>query len=923
MFKSTWRKSSARSSNQCAGSKRAAETGERNGFRCVVTVILLAVSPTLLADDADKQELIHFDIPQQRADLALTQFAEQADLTLVFPYDYLRKKTANPLVGDYTVKEGAELLLDGTGYQPKFSRRLVMSIAAVEQPDAEGGLMKHRKKGLFAGIVAAVGSLFGAHGASAQDASGEAARSATLEEIVVTAQKREQSYIDVPVAVSSISGEVLDMAKVTEFQDLVQLSPSLTYNQSGDQRGVGILVRGIGTSNFQTAVEPTVSTVVDGVVMGRTAQFISDLADVERVEILRGPQGTLFGKNASAGLINIITKRPTQEFEGMASASGTDDGGWGLNAILSGPLSDSVRGRIAAYDKQYDGFAKNLYTGHTINGDDSWGVRAKLDINIADSANLLLIADVSAQDRNCCTFFLEDAAGDRFFEWDYEQYGIDVNGNERNDVTLDAEDGFSNTDTYGLSAELNVDFENFLLTSITAYRNFQLESNQGIDGLPYAGPAYGRLIFTSNGAYHGLFKGGNQEQDQFSEELRISTTAWDDVRLTAGLFYWDQTVDRYFERQAYLCVAPPAGDLTLSPDPSLTPCAAALSPGGYFESTADFTNWALFGQAEWDLAERWRLNLGLRYTQDDIAVDFDRVTIPGPTVPASDSGSSSTNESNVSGKVSVQFDATDELMLYASFAKGYKAPAFDLIFGSTAESIQDPVPPETSDAWEAGLKGELFGDRLRLGLTVFHTKFNDLQGQATDPDVLAFRLTSAGVAITQGVELDLTAKPVPNLLINGGISYTDAHFDEYPNGLCWFGQTEAEGCVGGFQDLSGKQIPNAPKWKYSVQGRYDIDLAMPFNMFLSGTWRWQDESPGEPTEWPGSFHDSYGVLDLVVGLEADDGRWSAHYFVKNVLDDFYVDLKTQSPNNVRINHYLSRDAERYMGAEVTFRFGKL
>ncbi|MCP4301335.1 MAG: TonB-dependent receptor, partial [Gammaproteobacteria bacterium] len=131
-----------------------------------------------------------------------------------------------------------------------------------------------------------------------------------LEEIIVTAQKVAQQYLEVPVAVSTVTGEVLDMAKVTQFQDLVQVSPSVTFNQSGDQRGVGVLVRGIGTTAFQTTVEPTVSTVVDGVTLGRTAQFISNLVDIERVEVLRGPQGTLFGKNASAGLINVITKRP-------------------------------------------------------------------------------------------------------------------------------------------------------------------------------------------------------------------------------------------------------------------------------------------------------------------------------------------------------------------------------------------------------------------------------------------------------------------------------------------------------------------------------------------------------------------------------------------------------------------------------------
>jgi iron complex outermembrane receptor protein len=740
-----------------------------------------------------------------------------------------------------------------------------------------------------------------------------------LEDVVVTAQKREQKYVDVPVSVSTVQGETLDMVKVREFPDLVQVSPSLTYNQTGDQRGVGILVRGIGTTNFQTAVEPTVSTVVDGVVLGRTAQFITDLADIERVEILRGPQGTLFGKNASAGLINIITKRPSSVFTASMRGSVTDDEGWGLSGMVSGPLTDNVRGRIAAFKKEYDGFGRNLFTGHDINGFDNWGVRGKLDIDFTDKINLYLIGDYSKQDRNCCTFLLEDSGGDRFTEWDYAQYGISLDHNEKNNVTLDAEDGFSNTETYGFSGELNFDFSEFTLTSITAYREYTLESNQGIDGLPYTTPTYGRMIFTSNGAYDGLFQGGDQSQDQFSEELRVATTAWDKVRLTGGLYYWKQTVDRYFERQVEFCAVPAAGDLTKSPDPALTPCIVGLSPGGFFTSITDFENKAVFGQGEFSFADRWTLTAGLRYTQDDLSISFDRHTTPGPAVSPPGSGSSSTSETNLSGKISLQYDLTDDVMVYTSYGTGYKAPAFDLIFGSTQERIENPVPAETSEAWEAGMKGELLNKRLRLGLTWFHTKFDHLQGQSFDPDAIVFLLTSAGSAITQGLELDLTGLLTRNWLINGGASYTDATYDSYKGGQCYTGQTEAQGCIGGVQDLSGTKLPNAPEWKFSIQTRYDIELNMPFNVFISGAYRWQNESVGEVTHNPLTNRESYGVLDAMVGLEADDRAWNVQLFVKNLLDDFYVDLK--NPSGAGIAHYLNRDANRYIGVEFEYRFG--
>lgn len=739
---------------------------------------------------------------------------------------------------------------------------------------------------------------------------------AVLEEIIVTAQKVEQKYLDVPVAVTTVSGEVLDMAKVTQFQDLVQVSPSVTYNQTGDQRGVGVLVRGIGTTAFQTAVEPTVSTVVDGVTLGRTAQFISNLVDIERVEILRGPQGTLFGKNASAGLINVITKRPSDEFEGSVRATGTDDDGWGIEGQIAGPLSDTIRGRISAFAKEFDGFITNTVNGDTLGGYESVGFRGKLEFDIGDTANLLFIGDYSEQDRDCCPFVPITLGAAPWYAFDFQGITVD----EKNaSAPFGTEPGdFSNTENSGLSAELNIEFENFVLTSITAYRGFTLESQQNVDMVPYTEPTYARFLFLTNGATNG----GDQEQSQFSQELRIHTTAWDTFDLTAGLFYWDQSVDRYFERETAFCGAP-SFDPALSLDPADTPCGFGLTWFGAMDTTVDTENWALFGQANWRLADTWTVSLGLRYTEDDLKYSIDRQSNPGPGVPAPFQGSGQTDESNLSGKLAVQWDVSDTVMLYGSYAEGYKAPAFDLIFGADATRLTNPVAPETSEAWELGMKAEY--QRLRLGLTAFHTTFKDLQGQGTIPGQIGFFLTSAGTAITQGLELDFTAKPTGNLLLNGGIAYVDATFDDYPNAQCYPGQTAAEGCVGGLQNLNGKDIPNSPDVKATVQARYDVELNAAVDLFFIGGYRWQDGSVANVNQDPRLDHESYGIFDLTVGLDSDDGRWTALVFAKNLFDDFYEDLRigsdTLSPGMV--GHYLSRDAWRYVGAQVDYRFGGL
>lgn len=786
--------------------------------------------------------------------------------------------------------------------------------------------MINQKKLYKSQLASMIAAVAGVSGVFASPLVSAAEKSFALEEVVVTAQKKEESLVDVPVAVSAFSGEVLNMQKAQQFQDLVQVSPSVTFNQAGDGRGVGVNIRGMGTTAFQVAVEPTVSTVVDGVTLGRTNQFLSDLTDVERVEVLRGPQGTLFGKNASAGVINIVTKRPSEEFEGSVKLTATDDNAWGVQASVSGPLTDAIRGRATVYSREYDGFGKNLFDGKKLNAEEVHGVRAKLEFDITDSVNLLLIGDYSKQDRDCCFSPLSALAGgngieNRFLAFDYQGVTID----EENTTVNMNTPTYSNTETSGISAEFNVDFDKFVFTSITAYRSFELDQQQDADFMPYDGPTYGRFVITSNGA---IEANGGQEQDQFSQEFRITTTAWDNFDVTAGLFYWDQSLDRAFEREVYFCTTPGAG-AGLSPDPAVTPCTGFLYGYGVAYQAVDTKNWALFGQANWHFTESWTASLGWRYTEDDIEFDFERVTSsPAPAVPPSFAGSNQTEEENWSGKLALQWNVTDDMMWFVSYAEGYKSPAFDVIFATNASRMA-PAPEETSEAWETGIKSELFENRLRLAVTAFHTKFLNLQGQVgifTPPNTTTFILTSAGSAITKGLEVDITVKPTPNLLINGGIGWIDATYDEFPLSNCYSGQTAAQGCTeispGVFnQDLGGEDIPNSPDLKFSLQARYDIELDAPYDMYVNINYRWQDDVTGSQDQNPLLNRDSYDVVDLVVGLDADDGRWGAQLFVKNLLDDFYEDNLGGGSTNV--THFLARDHERYVGVEVNYRFGSL
>jgi iron complex outermembrane receptor protein len=740
---------------------------------------------------------------------------------------------------------------------------------------------------------------------------------AYLEEIVVTAQKREQAYTDVPVSVATIAGEVLEIANTDNFQDLIQVTPSLTYSQSGGMRGDGILIRGVGTTAFQSGVEPTVSTVVDGVVLGRTGSFLTDLVDIERVEVLRGPQGTLFGKNASAGVVNVITRRPTDATEGLLRVSATDDDQQTLEAMISGSLSDGVRGRLTAFAKDFDGYIDNQFNGDTLNGDESRGFRGKLDIDISDEATLLLIADYTEQDRDCCAWTIRNVGSTPQFLplLAYDTRSLDL-GDENDEVLLGSPI-FSNMEQAGISAEYTRDMENFTLTSITAYRTWEIDTAQDVDNMAFTEPTYGRLLITANG--------GITEQDQFSQEFRITTNAWDTYNFTVGLFYWKQDLERYFGREILICGFP---GFDPAIPPSTTACVFPITQFGYFDTEVNSTNIAVFGQVDIDLNEDWLMSVGLRYTYDDLEFDFNRPTDPiaFPAVPAfTDSGGD--DDTDLSGKLALQWNMDDSTMFYGSYTRGYKSQGFDIIFGMTPSRF-DPVAPETSDAFEVGLKAEFWDRRARLGATVFHTTFNDFQGQAFDDTEGAFVLTSAGEVVTQGLEIDLTLKPTGNLLVNGAIAYTDAYYGEFKNGGCWTGQTEAQGCIANAlgaqqQDLTDKDVPNSPDIKLTVQARYDIPLNGSVDMFVSGNYRWQDDAVSSSTQRPSLDIDSYGILDLNIGVESDDGTWTATFFAKNLLDESYTNILFENVFDGvdGTAQYLQRDHTRYLGGRFEYRFG--
>jgi len=649
-----------------------------------------------------------------------------------------------------------------------------------------------------------------------QSASAQQAR--MIEEVVVTARKREQSLQDVSVAVTALSADDLTANQIRSSEDLTLLVPSLNLQKGTNPRQSSFNIRGIGTQSFSSGAEPSVSTMVDGVVMGRSLQAFMKLMDIERVEVLRGPQGTLFGKNSTAGVVHVITQNPAEEFEAelMGAVEEGEEYRGGFN--VSGPLSDNLGFRLAGYASDTDGWIKNFYDGDDYGSSDEWSVRGKLRWNPRDDLELKWSSDYSDYECDCTAtpirsmepFGGNDAQVDAILD----EISPVVPDDENDEVNINKKP-FNDMDTWGHSLEVNWDIGEFTLTSITAYREASIDAATDVDARPTNPIGFDQV--------------GGSDQEQWTQELRLTSPVGDRLSYVLGFFYFDQELSRRFEREF------------------------EFVPGNPGIAVADFTvdteNWALFGEATYDIADTWRLIAGLRYTEDELDFVYKRtvsglpIGLPSPVDPTP----GDTDEDDTSGKLAVEWDARDDAMLYLSYAEGYKGPAFDVTFGTDPVGL-DPVDPETSESWELGLKSTLFDNRLVLNVALFHTEYDDFQGQAFfDPDGPAdcppddpgcdpdnetgtFLLVNAGQVETEGVEVDFTALIGANLRLFGGFAFIDASIEDYPGGPCSFGQQFRGECPLGLQDLSGGDMPFSPDWKVSLTAQYTLELNTSFDL---------------------------------------------------------------------------------------------
>ena len=763
--------------------------------------------------------------------------------------------------------------------------------------------------------------------------SAQAQGGALLEEVIVTAQKREQSVQDVPLAVTVLGAEQIDSAYAVGFEDLQKLIPSVSFTKGSTNRNSAVVVRGIGTISFSTAAEPSVSTVVDGVVLGRSGQAFTDLYDLERLEVLRGPQGTLFGKNASAGVVNLTTRRPSEQLEGSIDVSVFEDDEQRVKGRVSGPLSENVRASLTGFVGNFDGYINNVFDGDTVQGYDRTGFRGMLEWDVNENVEVLFIAEDYSADDDCCIDLEVLPSGRNPASASVPNSLGVVNGVPDFDLDQRQTDSDFTTqtldDTTAFSVQVEAGIGAYTLTSITAFREWDNTEIREGDFTSIAGDS-NLPVF---GVPFQLHDVGIQTWQQFSQEVRIASPSDQAITWQAGVFYWDLDSDRSFTRDAscqnnagqlsasienHLRVT--LGDSTTSVDDFITANAITCNANDIVAATAvfdtEFQNISAFGQGEAKLSDALTLIFGARLTDDEVSFNHVRLNSDvfgrqGVGVRAAFDNtdfSNETSETNFSIKTGLQWNVNDTGLLYATFSQGYKGPAFNVFFN---QGINDtlPIGPEESDAYEIGYK--LTTGNLFANVAIFRTDIEGFQANNFDTSTgtTITRLTNAGDVSTQGLEFDFTWQPLENLQLSGGFAVIDAEIDSFN---CPIG----ESCT----DRSGLDVPFSPDLKYTLSANY----IMPFSnmdVILNASFVHTDEqTSGLPdnngNQNPITVLPEYDILNASVAFSFADDKYRVTLIGKNLGDESF--LTTGGADGFR--YQIPRDAERYFGVAFKANF---
>ncbi|MCW5573312.1 MAG: TonB-dependent receptor [Steroidobacteraceae bacterium] len=697
-----------------------------------------------------------------------------------------------------------------------------------------------------------------------------------LAEVTVTAQRRSESLQRVPVAVSAFDTAAIDAHQVLTIRDVSNVVPNLWMEtNTGLSSGSRAALRGVGEDESFFTSDPPVGIYVDDVYIPRQTGALFDLYDIERIEVLRGPQGTLYGRNTSAGAIKLVSVKPSQERRGMFELTGGDYGRFDARASISGGLTETLSGQLAVLSRQRDGYDRNLVNGARVNDQDIVSGRAALRFQPTAALDILLAYDQS-RDRSTpgfATGVLLQPPGD-LGPWNpREQYDGDT---DVHTLRSDLVDPVNDLDQRGASLNVGWDIGAVTLRSITAWRDLDNTIILDADGQD---TCFGLALPCLH-----LFQ--DQTQDQFSQELQLQGKAFDGrLDYILGAYYFNES---NWQRTENAILAP-------------------IGTNPYFDTSLDTDSIALFASATWAATDRLKLTAGLRWTEDSkefasavfdasgaaqqVCVSADRSEVY--SAGACDAGSPAgaitdplarridQSWSSVTPRAALDFQLTEDAMIYASVSKGFKSGAFDGRESSTALYTLQPIAPETTLSYEVGTKAEWLGRRLRTNLALFINEIDDLQGTGTNLATGTFTRFSVGDAETRGLELEVTAKPVEPLTITASLGLLDTKYTTIN-----FDQMADCGPVGtGDTDL---QLKFSPKVSSFLGASWRIPLpGLRGGLEIGGDWTHKSSYFHSSCNPVPSREDGYDLFNAQLAFETNDGRWRIAAAVRNLGDEDY------------------------------------
>ncbi|WP_445376590.1 TonB-dependent receptor [Niveispirillum fermenti] len=715
-----------------------------------------------------------------------------------------------------------------------------------------------------------------------------------LEEIIVTAQRRAQGLAEVPISISVVDGQELERAGISKVEDLYAIAPSLSFSPAQSSSGAGLRIRGVGSAAFGSATEPSVSTIVDGIVAGPGGSALVDFFDVERIEVLRGPQGTLFGKNSSAGAINIVSRAPTNEFSGYVNARyGAKLQETRLEGALSGPVSENVRARIAGYRmNQGKGQVYNPVRDTDENKRERWGIRLRGDMDVG-ATSIQLIAQYEEQDNACCRT--------SFYGLDPRAYGaltrlyllprLAANGvvpGPDNRVSL--ADGPLNeqTETMQLTGTVSHQFTNGVtLRSITGYRTWKELDTIDVDGVDV-----------------NIGNDPRQQRDLelFSEEIQLLSPDGDRFGWVLGAYYYHHTLK--------------SNTITAGGGGTILGQTSTQGIG-----TTKTNNYALFADGTYDLDDQWQMFAGLRGLYEDLSVNSYRSGNYFAFTPGTFQGSIKTDDTNWVGRAGIRFTPERRQSFYLSVSRGYKGRAIDnntgnVFFLNPERAVLDP---ETVLSYELGARTSWWQNRVTFNATLFYSDFSDYQASSFDNVTSSQILRNAGKLRSKGVEMDFSVKPWEGGSLSGGAAFVDAIFKEYRGAPCTSVQNATATCPVGGQDLSGRPLSNNPRWQFSVRGQQDFELGGGQEAYVRGEYNWRDAVVYGGDLNPATRQAAFGVANFRAGVSFADGQYELSGFVENAFDKSYA-LRIYDSPGFTGSYSAFFGPSRTWGAELRARF---